>query len=142
DITPWSIEKWKRDRAKEVKHPTVNRELTVLKHMLKMAVKWGLLSSNPAAGVAPYPEQEGRLRYLSEEEIPTLLTACEQQITSPWLYPLVVLALNTGARQGELLTLRYDDLDLEQGLIYFGKTKNRKLKTIPMNKTVRGVTEW
>jgi len=98
DITPWSIEKWKRDRAKEVKHPTVNRELTVLKHMLKMAVKWGLLSSNPAAGVAPYPEQEGRLRYLSEEEIPTLLTACEQQITSPWLYPLVRAGTEHGSK--------------------------------------------
>ena len=142
EFTPWLVEKWKRDRAKEVKHATVNRELTLFKHMLKMGVKWGLISSNAASGVARFPEQEGRLRYLSEEEIPTLLEACKEQITSPWLYPLVVLALNTGARQGELLTLRYDDLDVERGLIYFGKTKNRKLKTIPMNQTVRAVTEW
>jgi len=92
--------------------------------------------------VAPFPEQEGRLRYLSEEEIPALLHACEKQVTSPWLYPVVVLALNSGARQGELLSLRYDDLDLERGLIYFGRTKNRRLKTVPMNQTVRGVVEW
>ena len=65
--------------------------------MLKMAVKWGLTQSNPAAGVSPFPVQEGRIRYLSETEIPALLEACEKQVTSPWLQPLVELALNTGA---------------------------------------------
>jgi len=98
DFTPWLIEKWKRDRAREVKHATVNRELTLFKHMLKMGVKWGLISSNAASGVARFPEQEGRLRYLSEEEIPTLLTACEQQITSPWLYPLVRASTEHGSK--------------------------------------------
>ncbi len=63
-------------------------------------------------------------------------------MTSPWLYPLVVLALNTGARQGELLQLSYDDLDLERGLIYFGRTKNKKLKTVPMNRAVRETVGW
>ena len=142
DITTWGVEKWKRDREKQVQRSTVNRELTVLKHMFKMGVKWGLMPSNPAASVSPFPVQEGRFRYLSEDEIPALLEACEKQVTSPWLYPLVVLALNTGARQGELLNLRYEDIDLEKGLLYFGKTKNRKLKTVPMNKTVREAVEW
>jgi integrase len=142
DITTWGVEKWKRDREKQVQKSTVNRELTVLKHMLKMGVKWGLMASNPAAGVSPYPVQEGRFRYLAEEEIPTLLEACEKQVTSPWLYPLVVLALNTGARQGELAELRFEDLDLGRNLIYFGRTKNRKLKTVPMNQAVREVVDW
>jgi len=141
-IKSWSIEKWKRDRAKEVVKATVNRELTILKHMLKMAVKWELSSTNPAASVAPFPVQEGRLRYLAEDEIPSLLSACKDQITSPCLYPLVVLALNTGARQGELLDLRYEDIDLKRGLIYFGRTKNRRLKIIPMNHAVKGAVDW
>jgi integrase len=139
DIMTWGIERWKRDREKQVQRSTVNRELTDLKHMLKMGVKWGLIPVNPAAGVSPFPVQEGRIRYLSEDEIPALLEACEKQVTSPWLYPLVVLALNTAARQGEL---RYEDVDFERGLIYFGRTKNRKLKTIPMNKTVKEAVEW
>jgi len=141
-IKSWSIEKWKRDRAREVAKTTVNRELTILKHMLKMAVKWELSSTNPAASVAPFPVQEGRLRYLAEDEIPSLLNACKDQITSPWLYPLVVLALNTGARQGELLDLCYEDIDSERGLIYFGRTKNRRLKTVPMNHAVREAVDW
>ncbi len=142
DITIWSIEKWKRDKARGVAHATVNRELTILKHMLKMAVKWELSSTNPAASVAPFPVQEGRLRYLAEDEIPSLLDACKDQITSPWLYSLVVLALNTGARRGELLDLCYEDIDLERGLIYFGRTKNRRLKTVPMNHAVREAVDW
>jgi len=142
DITTWAIEKWKRDRAKKVVGATVNRELTILKHMLKMGVKWELCSSNPAASVSPFPVQEGRIRYLSEEEIPALLGACKNQITSPWLHVLVVLALNTGARQGELLDLRFEDIDSERNLIYFGRTKNRRLKIIPMNQAVREAMDW
>ena len=71
--------------------------------------KVGLDAIKPAAGVSPFPVQEGRIRYLSETEIPALLEACEKQVTSPWLQPLVELALNTGARQGELLQLRWED---------------------------------
>jgi integrase len=48
----------------------------------------------------------------------------------------------TGARQGELVDLRYEDLDAACGLIYFGKTKNRKLKTLPMNQSVKQVLQW
>jgi len=139
DVSTWGVEKWKRERGQQVAKSTVNRELTILKHMFKMGVTWGLMTANPAASVAPFPTQEGRLRYLSEDEIPALLDACDKQVTSPWLHPLVVLALNTGARQGELLDLRYEDLDVDGGLIYFGKTKNRKLKTMPMNKSVRQI---
>jgi len=142
NITTWSIDKWKRDRTKEVANATVNRELTILKHMLKKGVEWDLVSANPAASVSPFPVQEGRLRYLAEGEIPTLLEACKKQITSPWLHALVVLALNTGARQGELLDLCYEDIDQERGLIYFGRTKNRRLKTVPMNHAVRGAVDW
>ncbi len=120
----------------------MKRKLTILKHMLKMGVKWELTSTNPAASVSPYPVQEGRIRYLAEPEIPSLSEACEKQITSPWLYPLVVLALNTGARQGELLDLRYEDIDQDRGLIYFGRTKNRRLKTVPMNHAVREAVDW
>ncbi len=142
DITTWGIEKWKRYRAKEVMQTTVNRELTILKHMLKMGVKWGLTSTNPSVEVSPFPVQEGRFRYLAEEEIPSILEVCQNQIASPWLYPLVVLALNTGARQGELLDLGYEDIDQERGLIYFGRTKNRRLKTVPMNHAVREAVDW
>src|ERR1044071_5320092 len=141
DLTSWLIEKWKREAAKEREGSTVNRSLTILKHMLKMAVKWELVATNAASGVAPFPVQEGRIRYATPEEIPAISKACQEQVTSPWLYPLVVLALNTGARQGELMNLTFEDIDLEHGILYFGRTKNRRLKTIPLNKAAREAIE-
>ena len=143
NITTWSVEEWKRERAKQVQQSTVNRELTILKHMLKMAVRWELTSTNPAAAVSPFPLQEGRIRFASEEELPRLIESCRNQITSPWLHPLVILAMNTSARQGEILDLqREGDIDFERNLIYFGRTKNRKLKVIPMNRAAREAVEW
>jgi integrase len=142
DVTTWAVEKWKRERAKQVQPSTVNRELTILKHMLKMAVRWELASTNPAASVAPFPGQEGRTRFASEEELPRLLEACRNQITSPWLYPSVILAINTGPRQGNLLNLKFEDIDLEQNLIHFVRTKNRKVNVVPMNREAREAVEW
>ena len=143
NITTWRVEKWKRERAKKVQSSTVNRELTILKHMLKMAVRWELASANPAATVSPFPTQEARIRFASEDELPRLIESCRNQVTSPWLHPLVILALNTSARQGEILELlREGDADFERGLIYFGRTKNRRLKVIPMNQAAREAVEW
>jgi integrase len=137
------VEKWKRERAKQVQPSTVNRELTILKHMLKMAVRWELTSANPAATVSPFPTQEARIRFASEDELPRLIESCRNQLTSPWLHPLVILALNTSARQGEVLDLKREgDIDLERNLIYFGRTKNRKLKVVPMNSAAREAVEW
>jgi len=95
----------------------VNHNLAVLKHMLKNAVKWGLIKQNYASEVKLYPVEEGRIRFLTEEEIRRLLSACKSQINYPRLYPLVILALNTGMRQGELLKLTWGNVDLERGLI-------------------------
>ena len=72
---------------------------------------------------------------------------CQLEFTlphgAPWLHPLVVLALNTSARQGELLELqREGDVDLEHNLINFGRTKNRKIKVVPMNSAAREAVDW
>ncbi len=87
-MTTWAIEKWKRKRGQKVKPVTVNRELTILKDMLKMRVKWELTSSNPAASVSPDPVQAGRIRYLAEPKILSLLEACENKLLPPGFTPL------------------------------------------------------
>ena len=87
DITTWTIEKWKREQTLERSPTTVNRELTILKHMLKMAVKWKLAFSNPSIDVSRFPTQEGRIRYLSGDELRKLLLACQRQVSSPGYTP-------------------------------------------------------
>jgi integrase len=141
-ITTWQIEKWKADRHKEVKPGTVNRQLTVIKHAFKMAVQWGMTAHNPASAVKRFPVNDQRTRFLTVEEIQALLKACEQQITSPWLLPLVTLALNTGLRQGELLHLEWNSVDLDRGLITVIQRKTLRLKTVALNDQARAALKW
>ena len=114
-ITTWQIEKWKAETGKRLNPVTVNRRLTVIKHMFKKAVEWDLLKSNPATSVKRFAVTSERTRFLTEYEIHVLLEKCENQVTSPWLLPLVTLALNTGMRQGELLKLKWEQLGLGAG---------------------------
>jgi len=134
-ITPWQIEKWKSERRKEVAAITVNRLLTVIKSMFTKAVEWDLTRSNPAAKVRAFVTISQRTRYLREDETPLLLAACKEG--RPWLLPIVVLALNTGLRLGELLTLQWDNINLDQDLLTIQQPKTLRTKTIPLNRPAR-----
>jgi integrase len=79
---------------------------------------------------------------LTEQEIKVLLEECEKQITSPWLLPLVTLALHTGMRQGELLTLKWENIDFDRGSITIIQGKTLRRKTIAINEPAREALEW
>lgn len=131
-LTTALIEKYKVQRSQTVKAGAVNRELALFKHMLTKAVDWGYLKQNPAKSVKLLKEPPGRLRYLEPEEIGRLLEACDDPQV-PYLRPVVTIALHTGMRLGEILGLRWGDLDLRQRLISITKTKNHERKTLPIN---------
>lgn len=78
---------------------------------------------SPTRHVEKRRETRGRVRYLTDDERARLLAAC---IESPWprLYMLVLMALTTGARRGELLGLRWCDVSLERGEAELHDTKN------------------
>ena len=117
-------------------------QLTDIKHMFRKAVNWGMTLANPATGVKRFPVNDQRTRFLTGDEIQALLKACESQITSPWLLPLVTLALNTGMRQGELLNLKWEDVNLERGLITVKQGKTLRLKTIAINAPAKDALNW
>jgi integrase len=71
------------------------------------------------------------VRYLSDEERMRLLAACHSS-SNPRLYPLVVLALRTGARLGELLRLGWSDIDLARGQAIVQESKNGERRTLPL----------
>jgi integrase len=73
-----------------------------------------------------------RLRYLSIEECQGLINACDCH-----LKPIVITALNTGMRRGEILNLKWDNVDLKHGFILLDKTKNGDRREIPINETLR-----
>lgn len=101
---------------------TVNRYLSCLSHLFTVARKeWHWLSHNPLDGVSKLREGKGRVRYLSDAERTKLLT---QTVKDPILHTVVLLALSTAARAGELMKLTWRDVDLKEGRLLFHETKN------------------
>jgi integrase len=101
---------------------TVNRYLTALSHVFTIARKeWHWVSHNPFDGVSKMKEARGRIRYLTEDERGRLLA---ETAKDPTLHALVVIALSTAARAGELLKLEWADVDLKEKRLLFRITKN------------------
>jgi integrase len=142
EITPFLLEKYKRIRKEEGLSPvTINRELAFLKNLFSMALTWGKASENPVKQVKMFREDNGRIRFLTEEEEGRLLPYC-----GPNLKPLVITALHTGFRKSELLSLRWENVDFRHRLIRVeaGYAKNREVRSVPMNEmltqTLQGST--
>jgi len=132
EITPLDIERYKSDRIKKVLPSTVNRDLACLKSIFNRAIEWKKARENPMHQVKLFKENNQRLRYLEKEEIVRLLENCCEH-----LKPIVTVALNTGMRKGEILNLKWHDIDFRRDIIYLHNTKNGEKREIPMNSEVR-----
>lgn len=114
---------------------TINRELAVLRHLLRLAEEWGYVEKVPRIRMAPEPE--GRLRFLAEDELVRLLAACEAKASkSRVLLPVVTVAVNTGMRRGEVLGLAWERVDFARGVLRLEQTKSGRRREIPMNQAV------
>ena len=115
---------------------TVNRYMAVLSSALGYAVKqlrWIL--ENPCSRILKLKESSGRDRILTEEEIERLLVACKES-RQEYLYCIVLIALTTGARKGEILGLEWSCLDFENGIAALKKTKNGKPRSVSLTEPV------
>lgn len=116
---------------------TVVRYLAVLSHCLTYAQKeLGWIVDNPARNVSKPKEPRGRVRFLSEKERAALLKACADS-QNPHLHDIVVLALSTGARRGEIQGLEWRHIDFNRRVIVLDETKNGERRVIP----IRGQAE-
>jgi integrase len=122
---------------------TVNRELQVIRGLMRMAAGEDCAYLEKAPTVKMEREPEGRLRFLSEDEATRLLEECQRSAKhpnptnrSPRLHALVVLALHTGMRRGELCGLVWSRVDFSRGVIQLEKTKAGRRREIPMNLAV------
>jgi integrase len=133
-IVAGSIESYISRRLDSGAQPaTVNREVTVIKHMLRRAVAWEYLSTNPAADIKALKEPSGRTRFLSLEEIDRLLAACERSQHRHYLRPFVMVALNTGMRRNEILGLTRRSVDWSNRLVTLEATKNSEVRHVYLN---------
>jgi len=133
EITPHKVQQFKAQRAIEVAPATVNRQLACLKSIFNKAIAWGKFSGpNPVKGIKFFKENNARLRFLEKEEITKLLANCNEAIK-----PIVIVALNTGMRRGEIMGLKWRDIDFKRGIIHLYNTKNSEKRELPMNEAVK-----
>jgi len=120
-------------RRRPMAPATVVRYMAALSHALNVAMKdWEWLEDNPMRRVSKPKEPRGRERFLSDDERTRLLSEC-QASSSRWLYTVVVLALSTGMRSGEIMGMRWPQVDLRRGQILLRDTKNGASRVVPLS---------
>jgi integrase len=128
DIRRVDVQRYITQRSGEVAPGSIVKELNVLKHLLSLAVQWELIPVNPAHGVKPPRVPAGRVRYLQPTELRSVLGACPE-----WVRPIILLAVTTGMRRGEILGLRWLDVDQPGNRIMLPQTKNGDGRIVYLN---------
>ena len=137
DVTTALIVQYRDDLGQNRSPATVVRYMAALSHCFTIAVnEWQWLEDSPMRKVKKPKESRGRVRYLDDDERAKLLQACKES-SNEWLYMCVILALSTGMRQGELMGLKWPDVNLKDGYIILNETKNGERRRVPL--TGRGL---
>lgn len=134
EITSREIEKFKAERKEGdgVSDATVNRCLAILRRMLNLAAEWDYLEKGQVPKIKLFREDNLMERILSPEEEGRLLRCCSDHLRS-----ILITALNTGMRLGEILGLTWDRIDLGAGTILVTKTKSGRDRALPVNGILR-----
>ncbi|HEY4370194.1 MAG TPA: site-specific integrase [Steroidobacteraceae bacterium] len=166
------IEKWRAERLTAGNQPvTVNRNLQRLHALMSKAVEWKVLERLPFAVKQLKTDRTGRVRYLEEEEEEQLRKALiaredvlrtERDSFNRWrlarhkmalpardetyvdhVMPMVLLALNTGMRRGELFQLKWTDVNLKTRWLTIGgrTSKSKQTRRLPLNREALTVLE-
>ena len=139
-ITPRDVGMLHTKEKERTTASTANHLLTTLRRMLNLAVKWGLLEKNPAADQDKFKEGPLRERYLSKEELPKFMKALEEENDRLSVAALRLL-LYTGCRREEIMSLKWDNVRLDEERIYLPKTKNGRSRTVHLNGRAKEVIE-
>ncbi|BBL75061.1 tyrosine-type recombinase/integrase [Methylomagnum ishizawai] len=139
------LERGRTHQGEDRSPATVNRYLAALSHAFTVAVnEWGWLDDSPMRKVKKVKEPGGRVRFLSDDERRRLLDACRASKNAA-LYPVVVVALSTGMREGKILGLYWKApkeppkdrawgvVDASAARITLHQTKNKERRVLPLS---------
>ena len=132
EITPSQISEYKTKRRDEGASPrTLNYELALMSHAFNLAIKeWEWVRENPVAKVSKEKVNNHIERWLTFEEQKNLLDKSPK-----WLQEIILFAVNTGLRQGEILDLEWSRVDLTRKTITILEQKNQGRDTLPLNES-------
>jgi integrase len=147
DLTLGKVESYQQQRLSEpsprhlgenIRPATVNKEVICLKTIFNRAVRHGQLNINPVAGVRKLPENNVRMRILTQEEFQRLLDRCPDH-----LRPVILTAYFTGMRRSEVVGLLWSEIDFEKGFIRLpaSRTKPKVARPVPIPPPVKNMLE-
>jgi len=134
-ISPKDIDDYKLSRLSTLKPASVNRELACLSHLFNLAkTRKKFFGDNPVSISKLLPEHNQVERILTREEEARLINS-----SSPELRSIIICALNTGMRKNEIITLSWDNIDIDRNVITLEhtNTKSKKTRRIPINSVLR-----
>lgn len=136
------FDRYKVHRSNEVSKTTVNKEIRTIRALFGKALRYNYVESNEAAKCAFFRVDQSSPQFISPDQLHLLL----QRAPSEALYAIIMLAVNTAMRAGEILSLEWQDVDWENGDLWirtksFHRTKNGKERSVPMNAIVRSLLE-
>lgn len=134
NLSSAALAEYRDQRLKSVSPATVVRELQTISHAIEIGRReWGVyVPENPAKLVRRPSVPRGRDRRLRGDEEARLYAACDAG-RSPYMQPLVILALETAMRRGELLGLSWGDIDWEKRIAHLHLTKNGDSRDVPLS---------
>jgi len=135
-ITSQKVEKFKNWRLSQgVKHSSVNRYLALIRKIINLAIEWGYLRPEDKPRFRMFSEKDNmRERILSVEEESKLMPLLPDH-----LRPIVLTALNTGMRLGEILSLKWENVDLKRRIIAVTRTKSKKIRLLDVSEIRTGI---
>ena len=133
NITKSDIVTGLRKLPNRLSNASINKFRGAVSAVLSYACKEYDLPGNPVQNIPSLIENNARTRFLSDDERTRLFEACK---ASKWdkLYLLVLIAITTGARKGELLNLKFKDIDFDRQIAYVHNTKNGEPKVMPLTR--------
>lgn len=133
-LSPALFAQYRDQRLDEVQGVTVRRELAIIRHALEVARKeWDVaLSANPVALIKLPRLPPARTRRLAPGELDALLQGCGPRLAL--LRVVIEFAVETALRRGELVSVRWQDVDLNRRTLHVPVTKNGHARTIPLTR--------
>lgn len=141
NLTPQVVAQYRDERLKNCKAGTVIRDLAMLSSLINHSRReWQISMDNPISRIRRPAMPLGRVRVLSLEEEKRLISALQPQgRRNPFMLPMAIIALETAMRRGELLSLRWKDINLDTRVAYLATTKNGESRAVPLSTTAVGV---
>lgn len=128
-ITAEDLERYKATKARSLAAKSVNNHLGILGRMFRSAIEWDYCERNPARATQPLRLPPADLAWWQATESDTFLRTVRKN--DPDWYPFFLCALRTGMRLGELVALRWADVDFERGSLHVGRSWSHGHETTP-----------